>query len=68
MRHLMRLDKNGRPTREVERGSVFIFSDMYDQAISVEVRLPDKFLAAASTNKADIDLYKAGKQGSIWED
>lgn len=68
MRHLMKLDKNGRPTREVERGSVFIFSDMYDQAIPVEVRLPDKFLAAASTNKADIDLYKAGKQGSIWED
>lgn len=67
MRHLMKLDKNGNSTRQVERGSIFIFSDIYDQAIPVEVRLPDKFLAAASTNKADIDLYKASEPGSIWE-
>ncbi len=41
-------------TREVLRGAVFLYKDLHERAIPVEVVLPDEFLARASTNPRDI--------------
>jgi len=41
-------------TREVLRGAVFVYKDLHERAIPVEVVLPGEFLERASTNPADI--------------
>ena len=41
-------------TREVLRGAVFLYKDLHERAIPVEVTLPAEFLARASTNPAEI--------------
>ncbi|MHB1011219.1 MAG: ATP-binding protein, partial [Propionibacteriaceae bacterium] len=43
-----------RGTREVHRGSVWIYCDMSGRAVPVEVVIPPGFLARASTNAAEI--------------
>ncbi|MDA8318015.1 MAG: ATP-binding protein, partial [Actinomycetota bacterium] len=42
-------------TRKVLRGTVGIYCDLEDRAVPVEIRIPDEFLAAASTNPEDIE-------------
>lgn len=46
-------------TREVLRGTVGIYCDLEGRAVPVEVRIPDVFLAAASTNPEDIARREA---------
>jgi hypothetical protein len=41
-------------TRKVLRGAVGIYADLSGRAVPVEVRIPDDFLAMASTNPGDI--------------
>ena len=41
-------------TRAVLRGAVFLYKDLHERAIPVEVVLPDEFLQRASTNPNDI--------------
>src|SRR3954451_68347 len=47
-------------TREVLRGAIFLYKDLHERAIPVEVVLPGEFLHRASTNPADI----AGRSSS----
>lgn len=42
-------------TREVVRGSVWLYSDLAGRVIPVEVVIPPAFLALASTNSVDLD-------------
>jgi len=41
-------------TRQVLRGAVFLYKDLHDRAIPVDVVLPTEFLARASTNPNDM--------------
>ena len=41
-------------TRDVHRGAVWIYADMANRAVPVEVVIPKTFLARASTNAAEI--------------
>lgn len=47
-------------TREVARGSVYIYADMNGRAVPVEVAIPPAFLKLASTNAAEIRARTAG--------
>ena len=42
-------------TREVLRGTIGIYCDLESRAVPVEIRIPDDFLAAASTNPEDVE-------------
>jgi len=42
-------------TRKVLRGTVGIYCDLEGRAVPVEIKIPDEFLAAASTNPEDIE-------------
>lgn len=46
-------------TRKVLRGTVGIFADLNDRAVTVEIVVPPAFLAKASTNKADVEARAA---------
>ena len=41
-------------TRDVQRGAIFLYKDLHERAIPVEVVLPAEFLTRASTNPDDI--------------
>jgi hypothetical protein len=47
-------------TREVRRGAVGIYADLSGRAVPVEVKIPDDFLAKASTNPDDIRAREEG--------
>ncbi|MDA8281814.1 MAG: ATP-binding protein [Actinomycetota bacterium] len=42
-------------TRKVLRGTIGIYCDLEGRAVPVEIKIPDAFLAAASTNPEDIE-------------
>lgn len=46
-------------TREVLRGAVFLYKDLHERAIPVEVILPTDFLERASTNPTDITARRS---------
>jgi hypothetical protein len=46
-------------TRQVLRGAVFLYKDLHERAIPVEVVLPEEFLQRASTNPADISARRS---------
>lgn len=47
-------------TRQVERGSVWLYADLHQRVVPVEIVLPDPFLRRVSTNKAEIDARQGG--------
>lgn len=49
-------------TRNVLRGTVGIYSDIHDRAVPVEIKIPERFLKLASTNKADIEAREAARR------
>lgn len=54
-------------TRKVLRGTVGIYCDLEGRAVPVEIKIPDEFLAAASTNPEDIERRereRAARRGS----
>jgi hypothetical protein len=51
-----------RKTGKVLRGAIGIYVDLSGRAVPVEVKLPDEFLARASTNPEDIRRRLAAQQ------
>lgn len=50
-------------TRQNLRGTVFITSDLSGRAVPVEVKLSERFLSLASTNRLDVEARKAAAEG-----
>jgi len=53
LRALIERDPQTNELVSVARGSVALYADVADRVVPTEVRLPDDFLALASTNPAD---------------
>lgn len=52
-------------TRQVIRGSVALYADIHDRVVPIEIKVPESFLAKASTHHEDIAARRAAQQAPV---